>query len=267
MITNPVLSWLRVTTNIGLSVNWNCRTIVRVAVSGRYKGKTCGLCGNNDGNRANDVVDPKLPCAPKPGEMGCQPTLQTLSVIAKCNLMGKFLTPFWSCRSLVNPAQLIKDCKYDACRCKDPMQCVCSAFSTYSKQCSDNGKVLSWRFKGTYLYKRLEQCGKSWGIFNFHILYFQILNSIYFKSIFSAKQCENVGEIFTECGSSCAQTCRDLSSDIQCNEECVPGCQCPKGQVLNDAKRCVPKAECPCPFEGKVVEPGDNVDVGNCVTW
>ena len=70
-----------------------------------------------------------------------------------------------------------------------------------------------------------------------------------------------------ECGSSCARSCRDLSRKIECNEECVSGCQCPNGQFLNDANRCVPVAECPCEYEGKVVQPGETVKVGNCKSW
>lgn len=82
-----------------------------------------------------------------------------------------------------------------------------------------------------------------------------------------AQHCKNEGEIFMECGLSCARSCRDLSRDIKCNEECVSGCQCPNGELRNDEKRCVPVAECPCQYEGKTIQAGENVDVGNCKTW
>ena len=70
-----------------------------------------------------------------------------------------------------------------------------------------------------------------------------------------------------ECGLSCARSCQDLSRDIKCNEECVAGCQCPHGQLLNDKNRCVPVAQCPCKYEGKMIGPGESVNVGNCKTW
>ena len=70
-----------------------------------------------------------------------------------------------------------------------------------------------------------------------------------------------------ECGLSCARSCRDLSRDIKCNEECVPGCQCPNGELLNNENRCVPVSQCPCIFEEKVIQPGDSVSIGNCKTW
>ena len=82
-----------------------------------------------------------------------------------------------------------------------------------------------------------------------------------------AQQCKNEGEIFLECGLSCARSCNDLSLDIKCNEECVAGCQCPNGQLLNDKSRCIPIAQCPCPFEGKMIQPGESISVGNCKTW
>ena len=70
-----------------------------------------------------------------------------------------------------------------------------------------------------------------------------------------------------ECGSSCAQTCRDLSNDFQCNEECVPVCSCPDGRVLNDRMQCVPVSQCPCSRDGKNYLPGQSVRVGKCLTW
>ena len=70
-----------------------------------------------------------------------------------------------------------------------------------------------------------------------------------------------------ECGLSCARSCRDLSRDIKCNEECVPGCQCPNGKLLSNENRCVSVSQCPCIYEEKVIQPGDSVSVGNCKTW
>ena len=85
--------------------------------------------------------------------------------------------------------------------------------------------------------------------------------------IVSAQQCKNPGEIFNECGSSCAKTCRDLSSDTQCNEECIPGCECPENEVLDENNRCVPVTKCPCLFQEAVYLPGQSIAVGNCKTW
>ena len=81
------------------------------------------------------------------------------------------------------------------------------------------------------------------------------------------QQCSNPGEIFTECGSPCARSCRDLSANLACEEQCVPGCQCPDGKLLNYAGVCVSAAQCPCEFQRSFVESGESVDVGKCTTW
>ena len=47
----------------------------------------------------------------------------------------------------------------------------------------------------------------------------------------------------------------------------MAGCQCPNGQLLNDENRCVPVSQCPCQYEGQIVQPGESVSVGNCKTW
>ena len=69
-------------------------------------------------------------------------------------------SPFKACNSIIDPTELIANCKYDACRCQDPMACVCSSFAAYSKQCAEYGKVVNWRFRGTFLYPPLTVCGK-----------------------------------------------------------------------------------------------------------
>lgn len=132
---------------------------VRVAVSGRFKGKICpsSLCGNNNGKKHDDNQFSRR-CAPP--AVICMPDSAKQSLIDKCHLMTAQTSPFNKCNRLVDPTTLINDCKYDACRCEDPMKCVCASFATYSKQCAGYGAVIDWRFEGTYLYAPLRACGK-----------------------------------------------------------------------------------------------------------
>ena len=134
---------------------------IKVTVSGRYKNKICpsSLCGNNNGNRRDDnQFDRK--CAPPPGELVCFPTAANRPSVDKCHLMNAKDSPFKACNGVIDPTVLIANCKYDACRCQDTVQCVCSAFATYSKQCAAYGNVVNWRFQGTYLYPALQECGR-----------------------------------------------------------------------------------------------------------
>ena len=162
VIQNPSRTWLRLTATVGLTVQWNSRTIVRVAVAGKYHGKMCGLCGNFNGNRSDDVPETKPECVAPPDSLVCQPesAWKNKCSMALCSYMNTTVSPFGACNSAVNPNQFMKDCQYDACKCDDPIQCVCQSFAAYSQQCSDNGVVLNWRFLGTYLFPPLQKCGK-----------------------------------------------------------------------------------------------------------
>ncbi|XP_017491409.1 PREDICTED: chymotrypsin inhibitor [Rhagoletis zephyria] len=50
---------------------------------------------------------------------------------------------------------------------------------------------------------------------------------------------------FTNCGTACPSKCSDnpLLGTI-CTDQCVVGCQCKDGYVLNDAGKCVQRSEC-----------------------
>ena len=163
MITNPSKSWLRLSTSIGLTVQWNSNTIVRVSVAAKYQHKMCGLCGNFNGDHSDDVPEEKPVCIPPPSSLVCQHEAATRKkcYMDLCNYMNSSVSPFGACNAVVGPSQFLKDCRYDACKCDDPMQCVCSSFAAYSQQCSDNSIVVKWRFQGTYLFPPLEKCGKN----------------------------------------------------------------------------------------------------------
>lgn len=49
------------------------------------------------------------------------------------------------------------------------------------------------------------------------------------------------GQVYMSCGSACPPTCANPTPF--CTEQCVPGCQCPLGTVL-DYSRCVTKDMC-----------------------
>ena len=162
MITNPSKNWLRLTTSIGLTVHWNSYTIVRVSVAGKYNGKLCGLCGNFNGDKLDDVPEEKPECVAPPSSSVCQHEAATKNkcYMDLCNYLNSSASPFGACNAAVDPIRFINDCRYDSCKCDDPMQCVCSSFAAYSQQCSDNSMVLQWRFQETYLFPPLEKCGK-----------------------------------------------------------------------------------------------------------
>lgn len=51
--------------------------------------------------------------------------------------------------------------------------------------------------------------------------------------------------IWDSCGSACPHTCANYDEVLSCTRECVRGCFCPRGTVLNDEEECVPISDCP----------------------
>ncbi|XP_038661960.1 mucin-6-like [Scyliorhinus canicula] len=71
---------------------------------------------------------------------------------------------------------------------------------------------------------------------------------VYFK-------CENAQE--GEYGAACAPTCQMLAAEGQClTTNCVSGCICPDGLVLDEAKGCVHPDDCSCEYSGFSYERG-----------
>lgn len=80
------------------------------------------------------------------------------------------------------------------------------------------------------------------------------------------------GSVYTDCAKICHGTCRDQQlADANCEEECVPGCMCPTGQVQDDYGTCVNIERCTCydqysPKENRIKKAGDVVS-RRCTDW
>ncbi|XP_035664469.1 SCO-spondin-like [Branchiostoma floridae] len=72
---------------------------------------------------------------------------------------------------------------------------------------------------------------------------------------------EYVGE--ESCGTTCPRTCAELSSQVMCTSECLEGCRCPHGKLLQD-EVCVDPAECRCYYEGQEYDIGAVIRVEPC---
>jgi hypothetical protein len=73
--------------------------------------------------------------------------------------------------------------------------------------------------------------------------------------------CSN-GREYKACGNSCNQSCGALAiaaeTDSKCNEQCISGCQCKNGQVLNHDNICVAPTECSCFYNEREYFPGES---------
>ncbi|XP_062432327.1 mucin-5AC-like [Rhea pennata] len=67
-------------------------------------------------------------------------------------------------------------------------------------------------------------------------------------------------------GAECQKSCHTL--DMQCySTQCVSGCVCPAGLVLDGKGGCIPEDECPCIHNEAMYQPGEKikVDCNTCV--
>ncbi|XP_075922124.1 mucin-6-like [Petromyzon marinus] len=79
-----------------------------------------------------------------------------------------------------------------------------------------------------------------------------------------------LGMQYLECGSACDASCGslalELSARVDCTEQCVQGCSCPLGSVLDYEGRCVPPEDCPCVWEGIYYVSGE-ARMQDCNIW
>ncbi|KAI0208752.1 Kielin/chordin-like protein [Lamellibrachia satsuma] len=221
-------------TNIGLGILWDQESRVEVSLSGSYKERVCGLCGNFNqfpqddmttktgrivasaatfGNSWRVVTDRY--CADAEDVDPCSAAGYRMRKLAntKCAVLKSKL--FQPCHRLISPQPYYASCVYDMCVCGDSESCLCNVLETYALQCSKAGVALRWRS----------------------------------ASLCAIGCAEDKGFLFDECGPPCARTCANKDMPIsalaeQCFKPCVPGCQCPAQLVLyND--QCIPPDECP----------------------
>ncbi|XP_053104113.1 mucin-5B-like [Hemicordylus capensis] len=249
VLIEDIGSYFQVTSKLGLTLKWNWGDTLLLDLEDTYRGKTCGLCGNNDGNGNNDLIlhaffGRHLPMFSEHREREQKCTELVMFLCrgkhkkSKCK---EVLSSFRNCPKLVTIDDYVGMCNGDMCSCTMKSShsdlvasCVCSTLSQYSRDCvlkgGDPGK---WRSK--------ELC---------------------------FKKCSDNLE-FMECGNPCADTCSNPERSKICKAPCTDGCFCPEGTILDDisGKKCIPTGSCPCTFQGKVYTSGETYSVPcqNCI--
>uniref|UniRef100_A0A182NIS5 TIL domain-containing protein n=1 Tax=Anopheles dirus TaxID=7168 RepID=A0A182NIS5_9DIPT len=78
---------------------------------------------------------------------------------------------------------------------------------------------------------------------------------------------EQCGEnaVYKECGTACPETCETPdNSGLACTKQCVAGCFCKEGYVLNESNECILRSSCyPLPYP---TECGENAEYNECGT-
>ncbi|CAH2247939.1 c-binding -like [Pelobates cultripes] len=218
------------TTGFGLQVAFDGNHKVVVTIPGNYYNKVCGLCGNFNGNKNDDFLNPEGELEPNSTSLGnswqvdndtrCSPgedhtpectdeDKNTIASSSFCGLITDNNGPFRDCHNVINPSIYFDTCVYDLCELNMDPGSLCNSLQSYAEVCQSHGVTIHpWR-----------------------------------NETFCPLNCPSNSH-YDQCGTACPTTCVPGSSS-NCNLPCAEGCFCNDGYVLYD-KKCVPSNQCGC---------------------
>ena len=161
-------------TNFGLivSYDWNSQLVIKLPSS--YFGSVCGLCGNFNGNRGDELQNPTGKAVSSVTEWGkswqtpeqdkdhpcwdaCEKNCPTCDDNERklyqtqgfCGaLAAKTNSVFNKCTGKLDPQAFINNCVYDMCSNKGDKKMLCQALASYNEQCREEGIIIkNWRKK------------------------------------------------------------------------------------------------------------------------
>lgn len=158
---------ITVLTKIGLEVLWDGDSYIEVHVPKRFKAQTCGLCGNFNGNSADDFTLKNGKIAASAEEFGqnwavgrrrnsCEraPAPPIDTTVTKCRRSPlhhwrarkrcwPIKSHFSNCHKSVHPHKYYKSCISDVCSCQSK-RCECEALLAYARACRRMGVGVRW---------------------------------------------------------------------------------------------------------------------------
>uniref|UniRef100_A0A8C8EBB2 VWFD domain-containing protein n=1 Tax=Otus sunia TaxID=257818 RepID=A0A8C8EBB2_9STRI len=224
-------------TDFGLVVHYDLLHHVTVTVPQSYRGHLCGLCGNYNGERNDDLLlpsgqqapnamafgsawkTPDVPCSDDCPEDDCPVCKKEKKVIFQkpnyCGILTVPKGPFDSCHHLIDPALYFEACLHDLCLAEGDTHVLCQSIQSYATACQDAGvSIEAWR-----------------------------------RPSFCPLSCP-ANSSYSLCTNLCVNSCTGLVDASKCPKTCVEGCRCEDGYIF-DGEGCVPKDQCGCFVDGK----------------
>nr|XP_023968530.1 IgGFc-binding protein-like [Chrysemys picta bellii] len=238
-----------VQTNFGLTVSYDLVYQARVTIPESYKGQTCGLCGNYNGQEDEEFLLPDGRTAPDAAAFGsawevqipgasctdrcarnscpvCEEKKEVFKGHNYCGLLTDPDGPFTACHGTVSPIVYQSNCLYDLCLGNGDAQVLCQSIHSYVTACQEAGvPILPWR-----------------------------------NTSFCSVSCP-VNSHYEVCADLCTTTCSGEIMD--CPETCAEGCQCDDGFFF-DGQGCMTPESCGCFERGRYYKPNETVLTNEC---
>ncbi|NXI92311.1 OTOGL protein, partial [Psophia crepitans] len=245
--------YILVKTTFGFSLAWDGNSGIYIKLTEDQKGKSCGLCGNFNGNKYDDLIlqnseytediaefanswavqtSDDVACVPTASDFPspCSADAEsTEDIFFKCQIFLQF--PFLSCHESIDPYSYISSCMNDLCRVNDD-ETYCRAVTEYTRACSHAGSpVRDWR-------DDFPAC---------------------------TDKCED-SFVHRDCISCCPPTCTFEKDCLGSNLHCLDGCYCPDGLIMENGT-CISVSNCPCIYHGTAFPVGSKIEqeCSNCI--
>ncbi|XP_051751519.1 IgGFc-binding protein isoform X14 [Ctenopharyngodon idella] len=228
-----------ISTDFGLEVKYDWNMMLYITAPSSYFQTVGGLCGNYNGDRRDEYIDPKGKVLSSVIEFAktwkvpdndlfcnddcngqcpsCSLSLQEeYKKDTNCGVMAKTDGPFANCHNTVDPHMYVDNCVYDVCINNGIRNFLCNNIQSYVDACMSAG------IKITGKWRTLSNCPLDCPV-NMH---------------------------YDACGTACAASCADRDAPDKCTLPCVEGCQCNAGFVRS-GDECIPVKKCGCTYNGR----------------